>query len=186
MKSIRVSKTALLSLLLSLCVLVPASASAPGLFSKEDKDLATEATKKFSLWHLFGKKQKIYLFSYTDSHSSDNQYIYSYDGLVWKKLTDAQGRSVMPDLESVTVARSIPMKEYPSEVATLGESNPQCMKMGPYTCIYWNKLTRCGAIRTKKPKKGEWEDFSNLTSFPANIQLGELYEVSREVFEPKN
>ncbi len=148
---------------------------------------AAEAKKKnkISLWHWFGKKQKAYVYSCYQGEAQ--RYLYSYDGLIWKYLNDADGEPVTAIPEGAVVKRSRVLSKYPELVSgTLSEGNdPQVMKIAKYTYVYWNKAItgKIGCVRTKYSLNNEndLEDASSYVSFPKGIRLESLCEVKPQV-----
>lgn len=60
---------------------------------------------------------------------------------------------------------------------------PSCLEVGPYVYVYFDKYTnhRYGAVRSKNMK--DWEDVSELISFPEGVRHGTAFKVSKSVME---
>ncbi len=167
-------KKLLLILTAALLVAMPASA-------KEKDSAKTGKQSKVSLWKYFDGSQKTYVYSYFRGEGTS--YVYSYDGVRWLPLTDGEGNEIAGlDEGIIRKAAKHSLKNAPEELSSSWnescESQPQVMKIDSYTYLFWykEKLDRMGMMRTKKPKKGPWEDVSDLVRFPSS-HPGTLYEV---------
>ena len=147
----------------------------------QQREVKQKTKSSQGLWHLFGKRQKAYVFSCRKGEAL--RYCYSYDGLIWSELTDAQGLPVTGIEASAFIKSSQTLKKVPQQVAgTLEEGTvPQVMKIGKYSYIYWNKaiVRRIGCLRTSGSVNNEQklEEIGNYIKFPAGIRLEELHEI---------